>query len=80
MLNLSVVGNPLKDEGFMSAAVAEGKGLSLIHISVRTLCSGEEIIADKNRCAFPQWHPRVTGGEADCLCPALGKQIGRAHV
>ena len=26
MLNLSVVGNPLKDEGFMSAAVAEGKG------------------------------------------------------
>lgn len=26
MLNLSAVGNPLKDEGFMSAAVAEGKG------------------------------------------------------
>lgn len=26
MLNLSVVGNPLKDEGFMSATVAEGKG------------------------------------------------------
>lgn len=41
--------------------------------TVRTLCSGEEVIADKNRCAFPQWHPRVTGGEADCLCPALGK-------
>ena len=29
--------------------------------TVRTLCSGEEVIADKNRCAFPQWHPRVTG-------------------
>ena len=41
--------------------------------TVRTLCSGEEVIADKNRCAFSQWHPRVTGGEADCLCPALGK-------
>lgn len=41
--------------------------------TVRTLCSSEEVIADKNRCAFPQWHPRVTGGEADCLCPALGK-------
>lgn len=40
---------------------------------VRTLCSGEEVIADKKRCAFPQWHPRVTGGEADCLCPELGK-------
>ncbi len=41
--------------------------------TVRTLCSSEEVIADKNRCAFPQWHPRVTGGEPDCLCPALGK-------
>lgn len=41
--------------------------------TVRTLCSGEEVIADKNRCTFPQWHPRVTGGEADCICPILGK-------
>lgn len=41
--------------------------------TVRMLCSGEEVIADKKRCTFPQWHPRVTGGEADCLCPALGK-------
>lgn len=41
--------------------------------TVRLLCSGEEVIADKKRCTFPQWHPRVTGGEADCICPALGK-------
>ncbi|MCC8147927.1 DUF2800 domain-containing protein [Akkermansia sp.] len=41
--------------------------------TVRMLCSGEEVIADKNRCTFPQWHPRVTGGEADCICPILGK-------
>ena len=41
--------------------------------TVRMLCSGEEVIAEKKRCTFPQWHPRVTGGEADCLCPALGK-------
>lgn len=41
--------------------------------TVRMLCSGEEVIAEKKRCMFPQWHPRVTGGEADCLCPALGK-------
>lgn len=40
---------------------------------VRTLCSGEEVIADKKRCTFPQWHPRVTGGEADGICPILGK-------
>lgn len=41
--------------------------------TVRLLCSGEEVIADKKRCTFPQWHPRVTGGEADCICPILGK-------
>ena len=41
--------------------------------TVRMLCSGEEVIAEKKRCTFPQWHPRVTGGEADCVCPALGK-------
>ena len=41
--------------------------------TVRMLCSGEEVIADKNRCTFTQWHPRVTGGEADCICPILGK-------
>ncbi len=41
--------------------------------TVRMLCAREEVIADNRRCAFPQWHPRVTGGEADCLCPSLGK-------
>lgn len=41
--------------------------------AARMLCSGEEIIVDKKRCAFPQWHPRVTGGEADGICPALAK-------
>lgn len=41
--------------------------------AVRMLCSGEEVIVDKNRCTFPQWHPRVTGGEADGICPMLGK-------
>ncbi len=41
--------------------------------TVRMLCSGEEVIADKKRCTFPQWHPRVTGGEADGICPMLGK-------
>lgn len=41
--------------------------------TVRMLCSGEEVVVDKKRCSFPQWHPRVTGGEADCICPMLGK-------
>lgn len=41
--------------------------------AARMLCSGEEIIVDKKRCAFQKWHPRVTGGEADGICPALGK-------
>lgn len=41
--------------------------------TVRMLCSGEEVVVDKKRCTFPQWHPRVTGGEADGICPMLGK-------
>lgn len=41
--------------------------------TVRMLCSGEEVVVDKKRCSFPQWHPRVTGGEADGICPMLGK-------
>lgn len=41
--------------------------------TVRMLCANEEVIVDKKRCAFPQWHPRVTGGEADGICPALSK-------
>lgn len=41
--------------------------------TVRLLCRDAEIIADKQRCAFPQWHERVTGGEADAICPTRGK-------
>lgn len=41
--------------------------------AVRMLCSGEEVIVDKKRCTFPQWHSRVTGGEADGICPVLCK-------
>ena len=55
---------------------ADGKESVLWAVKmVRMLCSGEEVIVDKKRCSFPQWHPRVTGGEADCLCPALVKLI-----
>lgn len=41
--------------------------------TIRTLCGNEPIIADKKRCTFPQWHPQVSGGEADAICPTLGK-------
>jgi hypothetical protein len=55
---------------------ADGKESVLWAVKmVRMLCSGEEVVVDKKRCSFPQWHPRVTGGEADCLCPALVKLI-----
>lgn len=41
--------------------------------TVRLLCGDAVIFTHKDRCTFPQWHARVTGGEADAICPTKGK-------
>ncbi len=39
----------------------------------KVLCGSAKVIVDKEQCRFPSWHPRVSGGEADAICPEKGK-------
>lgn len=67
----SILTNSL-DNAFTDLTEDEKNAVLWATSTIRTICGDHTVFADKQSTAMQPWHPAITGGEADAICPSLG--------